>query len=259
MTKPAYSTIDDAEIEQFSRIAESWWDEKGKFRPLHQMNPVRIGYIREHAGTYFGCALDEHPPFKGMTLADIGCGGGLLCEPMTRLGFAVTGVDASEKNIGVAKLHATQSGLDIRYLATTAEDIAGKQEQFDVVLALEIIEHVADVEFFVASLAAIVKPGGLLFISTLNRTLKSLALAKIGAEYVLRMVPRGTHDWRKFLLPSEIETLASSHALQLHDLCGIRYHPLKGVFTLDAHDLDVNYLMAFEKKAACQHQILTET
>lgn len=247
MTKPAYSTIDDAEIEQFSRIAESWWDEKGKFRPLHQTNPVRISYIRDRAAAHFSCHTEPPAPFAGLHLADIGCGGGLLSEPMTRLGFAVTGVDASEKNIKVAGHHAAQSGLDIRYLATSAEALAAQGEMFDVVLALEIIEHVADVELFVASLAALVKPGGLLFISTLNRTLKSLALAKIGAEYVLQMLPRGTHDWRKFLLPSEIEALASRHALQLHDLCGITYHPLQGSFALDAHDLSVNYLMVFGK------------
>lgn len=248
MTKPAYSTIDDAEIEQFSRIAESWWDEKGKFRPLHQMNPVRIGYIRDVAATHFARQTEHTRPFAGLTLADIGCGGGLLCEPMTRLGFAVSGVDASEKNIKVASLHAAQSGMDIHYLATSAEALAAQGETFDVVLALEIIEHVADVDLFMASLAALVKPGGLLFISTLNRTLKSLALAKIGAEYVLRMLPRGTHDWRKFLLPSEIEALASRHALQLHDLCGMTYHPLQSRFSLDAHDLSVNYLMVFEKR-----------
>jgi len=247
MIKPAHSTIDTAEVEQFSKIAEQWWDEKGNFGPLHRMNPVRLGYIRDAAAVHFSCDIHKNQPFARRTLADIGCGGGLLAEPLTRLGFDVTGVDASEKNIAVATLHARQSGLDIRYLATTAESLAAREERFDVVTALEIIEHVADVELFVASLSQLVKPDGLLFISTLNRTLRSLAIAKIGAEYILRALPRGTHDWRKFLMPHEVEEVAARHGLALKDACGMSYQPVRGTFALTPHDLSVNYLMVFGK------------
>lgn len=248
MIKPVRSTIDAAEVHQFSQIAESWWDEKGAFRPLHRMNPVRLGYIRDAAAAHFSRNAHENQPFDGLTLADIGCGGGLLAEPLVRLGFAVTGVDASPENIAVAALHAQQSGLDIRYLATSAEELSEKDECFDVVTALEIIEHVADVELFVASLAKLVKPGGLLFVSTLNRTLKSLAVAKIGAEYILRALPRGTHDWRKFLMPHEIKEVTTKHGLTLKDACGMTYHPLRDSFALSKHDLSVNYLLTFEKR-----------
>ena len=247
MIKPVRSTIDAAEVHQFSQIAEGWWDEKGAFRPLHRMNPVRIGYIRDAAAAHFSRDIQKNRLFDGLTLADIGCGGGLLAEPLARLGFGVTGVDASEKNIAVAALHAQQSGLEIRYLAAAAEALAEKGECFDIVTALEIIEHVADVELFVASLAQLIKPRGLLFVSTLNRTLKSLAVAKIGAEYVLRALPRGTHDWRKFMMPHEIEEIAAKYGLALKDACGITYSPLRDSFALNAHDLSVNYLMCFEK------------
>lgn len=243
----AATTIDEMEVSQFSRIAEEWWDENGKFRPLHQMNPVRIGYVRDAAAVHFKRNTTQNAPFSGLKLADIGCGGGLLAEPMARLGFSVTGVDASPENIATAAHHAEQSGLAIRYLATSAESLAEQGEQFDMVLALEIIEHVADVELFLAACAALVKPGGLLVVSTLNRTLKSLALAKIGAEYIMRLVPRGTHDWRKFLLPHEIEEKTAKHGLKLCDLCGITYHPLHRSFQLDRHDLSINYLMVFER------------
>lgn len=247
MTKAA-TTLDAAEVRQFSRIAEAWWDETGEFRPLHRMNPVRIGYVRDQAAAHFTRDMTCAAPFSGLTLADIGCGGGLLAEPMARLGFTVTGADASPENITVAARHAALSGLDIRYLAATAEELAAEGRQFDVITALEILEHVADVELFLASCAALVKPGGLLAVSTLNRTLKSLALAKIGAEYVLRLVPRGTHDWRKFLLPHEIEEITARHGLTLHDLCGITYRPLHGGFRLDKHALSINYAMTFTRR-----------
>lgn len=250
MNPATQSSVDAAEVHQFSQIAACWWDERGPFRPLHRMNPVRIGYVRDRAAAHFGRDTTLTPLFTGLTLADIGCGGGLLCEPMARLGFDVTGVDASPQNIAVAQTHAQQSGLAIRYRAATAEALAEEGASFDAVLALEIIEHVADVSFFMEALAALVKPGGLLCVSTLNRTMKSLLMAKIGAEYVLRMLPRGTHDWRKFLLPHEVETLAAAHGLHVVDVCGMTYHPVHGRFALDAQDLGVNYLMTFIRPPA---------
>lgn len=240
MAHPSQSTVDAAEVHQFSQIAEEWWDENGKFRPLHRMNPARITFLRDRMQTHFG-------NFEGRTLADIGCGGGLIAEPMARLGFTTTGIDASKENIAIARAHAELSGLPIDYRATTVETVAATGECFDAVLALEIIEHVADVELFLTSCATLVKPGGMLFVSTLNRTLKSLAIAKIGAEYVLRLLPRGTHDWRKFLMPHEIETIAARHGLTLSSSSGIHYQPLKDSFTLSSHDLSVNYLLGFEK------------
>ncbi len=247
MRNAPQSTVDEAEVHQFSQLADSWWNESGEFRPLHLMNPVRIGYVRDHAAGHFARDITRTPPFSGLTLADIGCGGGLLTEPMARLGFDATGVDASHENITAARKHAELSGLNVRYLATTAEALAAQKESFDVVLALEIIEHVADVALFAEALSALVKPGGLLVVSTLNRTLKSLAFAKIGAEYIARLVPRGTHDWRKFLMPHESEAAFSSHGMHLKDTCGLAYRPLSGEFILRKHDLSVNYLMVFEK------------
>lgn len=235
------TTIDPAEVEQFSRIAEEWWDENGKFRPLHRINPLRISYIRTQVEAHFGRPLD------GLALVDIGCGGGLISEPMARAGARVTGLDASEKNIAVASLHAKQSGLDIRYLANTAEQLAATGETFDVVLALEIIEHVADLELFYDALAKLVKPGGLLMLSTMNRTAKSYAMAILGAEYVLRWVPRGTHDWNKFVKPSEMARALQARHLTLRDTQGMVFRPMDWKFTLNPKDLDVNYLMTASK------------
>jgi 2-polyprenyl-6-hydroxyphenyl methylase/3-demethylubiquinone-9 3-methyltransferase len=235
----AKTSIDPAEVEQFSRIADEWWDVNGKFKPLHRINPLRISYIKAHIAKQFGTTA--------LSLVDIGCGGGLMSEPMAQAGFTVTGLDASEKNIAVASLHAQRSALNIRYLASSAEALAASSEQFDVVLALEIIEHVADIDVFYHALAQLVKPGGLLILSTINRTAKSYAMAIIGAEYVMRWLPRGTHDWNKFIKPSEMARALSAYSFQMIETCGMIYHPLKREFALNIKDLDVNYLMVAAK------------
>jgi len=249
----AASTIDEAEVAQFSVIAEEWWDERGKFAPLHRLNPARIGYLRACVEQHFGkvCAAegDSATPLKNLSLLDVGCGGGLISEPMARLGARVTGLDASSRNIAVAQAHAEGGGLTIDYRATTAEALAQAGEQFDVVLALEIIEHVADVDLFYDALTALVKPGGLLILSTINRTPKAYAMAIIGAEYVLRWLPRGTHDWKKFVRPSEMADALRRRGLNPQPAMGLIYHPLKASFSLSPQDLGVNYLLAAEKSA----------
>jgi len=236
MKEKSGSTVDADEIERFSRIADEWWDERGKFKPLHRINPVRIGYILEQAG-----------PLEGLRLLDIGCGGGLIAEPMARLGASVTAIDASEKNIKVASLHAERGGLTIDYRCTTAEDLLATGAPFDVVLSLEIVEHVADVEAFVAAACGLVKPGGLMIWSTLNRTAKSYALAIVGAEYVLRWLPRGTHTWSKFLKPSELCTQLRRNDMELVDMTGMVMNPLTFKWELNARDVSVNYLLAARK------------
>lgn len=246
-TQRTDSSIDPDEVEQFSRIAEEWWDPKGKFKPLHQINPVRIGYIREKICKHFQLDNETRQPFSGLKLLDIGCGGGLICEPMARLGADITGVDASDRNIAVASLHAKDMGLTIAYRATTAEALVEAGECYDVVLALEIVEHVVDPDAFIASCASLVKPGGLLIMSTLNRTLKSLAMAKIGAEYILRLLPRGTHDWRKFIRPSEMACAMRGGGLELVELRGMVLHPLRRQWAISENDLDVNYLAVARK------------
>ncbi|MBX3503468.1 MAG: bifunctional 2-polyprenyl-6-hydroxyphenol methylase/3-demethylubiquinol 3-O-methyltransferase UbiG [Alphaproteobacteria bacterium] len=242
------STVDAGEVERFSRIAEEWWDEGGKFAPLHRLNPARIGFIRDRVAGHFGRdPLDFGEkgtgPLHGLRILDIGCGGGLVCEPMARLGAEVTGIDASERNVGVARLHAERMGLAVDYRAGTAEMLRDEGRQYDVVLALEIVEHVADVDLFIACCAALVKPGGVLILSTLNRTTKAFALAIIGAEYVMRWLPRGTHDWRKFLKPSEVARGLRAAGLSVEELAGIVYSPITGRWRIDPRDLDVNYMM----------------
>lgn len=237
------STIDPAEIERFSRISEEWWNPNGKFRPLHRMNPVRIGYIRDQAAAHFSLP-DAPAPLQGLRLLDIGCGGGLIAEPMARLGANVTGIDASEKNIRIAGLHAEKTGIAIDYRHAAAEDLAKAGEQFDIVLALEIVEHVADTDAFIRACLQCLRPGGLLILSTLNRTAKSYALAIIGAEYVLRWLPVGTHQWKKFLRPSELVALVERHGGQLKQLMGMHMHPLTHTWSLSSSDLTVNYLLS---------------
>jgi 2-polyprenyl-6-hydroxyphenyl methylase/3-demethylubiquinone-9 3-methyltransferase len=237
------TTIDDAEVGRFSAIADEWWDERGKFAPLHRLNPVRIGYLKDQIIRHFSLDGESATPLMNLSLADIGCGGGLISEPMARLGATVSGIDASPTNTGVAALHAQKAGLAIDYRATTAEQLAREGARFDVVLALEIIEHVADTELFMRSLAAIVKPGGLLILSTLNRTAKSYALGIIGAEYVLRWLPRGTHTWSKFIRPSEMAASLAQCGYRVVDTMGITFSPLSWSFSLTPRDLDVNYLL----------------
>jgi len=240
---PNTGTVDPAEIERFSRIADEWWDPVGKFAPLHRLNPVRIGYIRDHAAAHFGREKLSGTPLGGLTLADIGCGGGLLSEPMTRLGARVTGVDASARNIAVASLHAERQDLAIDYRQCTAEALVESGAQFDIVLALEIVEHVADVDLFLHACGRMVRPGGLLFLSTLNRTAKAWALAIAGAEYVMGWLPRGTHDWKKFLKPSEVVRGLRAAGIETRDITGIVYSPLSRQWSLNKGDLDVNYML----------------
>jgi 2-polyprenyl-6-hydroxyphenyl methylase/3-demethylubiquinone-9 3-methyltransferase len=240
----ASSTVDPAEVERFSRIADEWWDPAGKFAPLHRLNPVRIGYVRDRAAAHWQReALSGHP-LEGLSLLDIGCGGGLLSEPMTRLGAQVTGVDASARNIAVASLHAERQGLAIDYRQGTAEALAAEGARFDVVMALEIVEHVSDVDLFLRSCGQMVKPGGLLFLSTLNRTAKAWALAIAGAEYVLGWLPRGTHDWKKFLKPSEVARGLRAGGIETDDIVGVVYSPLSRQWSLNKSDLDVNYMLS---------------
>lgn len=244
-----FSTIDAAEVARFSAIADEWWSETGKFAPLHKLNPVRIGWLREQIIRHFSRSGASATPLENLSLVDIGCGGGLISEPMARLGAHVTGIDASDTNISVASLHAEKSGLSIDYRASTAEQLAAEGKQFDVVFALEIIEHVAEVKLFYDSLLALVKPGGLLILSTLNRTAKSYALGIIGAEYVLRWLPKGTHSWSKFIKPSEMARDLRARGAIVGDITGIRFSPINWSFSLHDKDLDVNYLLAATKAA----------
>lgn len=240
-------TVDPNEVAHFAQMADAWWDPRGKFRPLHDLNPVRLTFLRDHVIRHFARDITADRPLSGLSLVDIGCGGGLISEPMARLGAAVTGIDATEKNIPVAQLHAEQSGLTIDYRHSTAESLVAKEQRFDVVLALEIVEHVADVALFLDAVTALVKPGGLIFMSTLNRTVKSYAMAIVGAEYVLRWLPKGTHHWNKFLKPSELILPLESRGMQPVDITGIVLDPFTRRWNLKAGDLDVNYILVASK------------
>jgi 2-polyprenyl-6-hydroxyphenyl methylase / 3-demethylubiquinone-9 3-methyltransferase len=236
------TTVNTAEIDKFAALADEWWDEKGKFRPLHRFNPVRLGYIREKLLGHFNRDSAERQPFTGLRILDIGCGGGLLSEPLARLGASVTGIDAAERNIAVARLHAEQSGVTVDYRTTTAETLAAEGAQFDVVLNMEVVEHVADVPLYMRSCAALVAPGGLLFTATINRTPRAYALAVVGAERVLRWLPRGTHDYRKFLTPDEIAVLLRRNGLVVMERVGVSYHPLADEWR-QSRDLGINYMV----------------
>ncbi|MDY8110536.1 bifunctional 2-polyprenyl-6-hydroxyphenol methylase/3-demethylubiquinol 3-O-methyltransferase UbiG [Fulvimarina sp. 2208YS6-2-32] len=241
MSQAQGTTIDQNEIDRFSRLAAEWWNPRGKFKPLHKFNPVRLEIIREQAALNFDRVLGTTKPFEGLSLLDIGCGGGLMAEPMRRLGFDVMAADASETNIEVAKLHAAEAGLDIDYRATTAEAIAAQGHKFDVVLALEIVEHVSDVPFFLTTCAEMVKPGGLLFVATINRTAKALAFAIIGAEYVLGWLPKGTHQYAKLVRPEEIEGPVGAAGLTVIEELGVVYHPLEDAWKRST-DTAVNFM-----------------
>lgn len=236
------ATIDAAEVERFTAIAPQWWDENGAFRPLHRLNPARIEYVRDRLATQFSRDIKSRAPFAGLTLLDIGCGGGLMCEPLARLGFAITGIDADETALQVARDHAAAQGLDIAYRADSAEDLAAAGRRFDAVLALEVVEHAADPALFVAAAASLAKPGGALVMSTLNRTPKAYAAAIIGAEYLLRWLPRGTHDYRKFRRPSELARDARAAGLAVRDITGLVYDPWRDRWRL-GNDLGINYLL----------------
>lgn len=242
------SSIDPADVARFSAIAAEWWDPAGKFRPLHKFNPVRLTFIRERVLSHFNLDSKVPHPFKGLRFLDIGCGGGLLCEPMTRLGAHVLGADASERNIATASVHATEQGLTIDYRATTAEALAEAGERFDVILNMEVIEHVANRDQFLKDCASMLKPGGIMFVATLNRTLKAHALAIIGAEYVLGWLPRGTHQWTQFVTVKEMKDGLADSKLNLLELTGVSYNPLADKWSL-SKDTDVNYMAVAERPA----------
>jgi 2-polyprenyl-6-hydroxyphenyl methylase/3-demethylubiquinone-9 3-methyltransferase len=244
--EPTSGSIDPDEVEKFSAIASEWWDAEGKFAPLHRFNPVRLTFIRDKCGLHFDRSLGRLEPFDGLSLLDIGCGGGLLCEPMARLGFAVTGVDASERNIAVAADHAHASGLSIDYRCSSAEALEKTGSHFDVVLNMEVIEHVADAAAFLDSCATLLAPGGMMIVATINRTLKSLALAKIGAEYVLRWLPPGTHDWNRFVQPAQLRSMIARSGLEIGKTQGVGFDPLSWTWQL-SRDTDVNYMIAATK------------
>lgn len=247
MSEARRTTIDAGEVERFSAMAAEWWDPNGKFRPLHKFNPVRLAYIRDQIAARFGRDPRAAKPFEGLRILDIGCGGGLLCEPMSRLGATVVGADASETNIEVAKLHAAEVGVNVDYRATTAEALAEAGEQFDVVLNMEVVEHVADVDFFIGTCAQMVKPGGIMFVATINRTLKALGLAIVGAEYVLRWLPRGTHQYGKLVRPEELERPLLASGMTVTDRTGVSYNPLTDRWGR-TKDMDVNYMLLAEKQ-----------
>ncbi|HEX3952141.1 MAG TPA: bifunctional 2-polyprenyl-6-hydroxyphenol methylase/3-demethylubiquinol 3-O-methyltransferase UbiG [Stellaceae bacterium] len=236
-------TVDRADIERFARQSARWWDPAGNFRPLHQINPVRLAFIRRKMLAHFARDAQSLRPFAGLSLADIGCGGGLIAEPMTRLGFTVTGIDAGAEAIAAARQHAEASGLAIDYRTADIDALAATGERFDAVLALELVEHVADRDAFFATLGALVKPGGVFIGATLNRTARSFALAIVGAEYVLRWLPPGTHDWRRFVRPSEFVLGLRRAGLTTTQLTGLSYDLVSGEWR-QSDDLSVNYMVA---------------
>ena len=242
------NTLDPQEIKRFSRIADEWWDPLGKFRPLHQLNPIRLTYIRDEICRHFGIEKHVPTPLKGLKVLDIGCGGGLLCEPMTRMGARVTGVDPAERTIKAARAHAASMGLDIDYRISRAEELVKAGELFDVVVNMEVIEHVPDVLAFLNICSQLVRPGGQMLASTLNRTLKSYGLAIIGAEYIMRWLPTGTHQWQRFVTPDELKKAMLDADLTDIEQTGMSFNPLTGNWTLGA-DLEVNYLASAKKPA----------
>jgi 2-polyprenyl-6-hydroxyphenyl methylase/3-demethylubiquinone-9 3-methyltransferase len=246
MILSADTTVDSAEIARFSALADEWWDPKGSLGPLHKLNPTRLAYIRDRIAARFARDVKARRPLAGLSVLDVGCGGGLAAEPLARLGASVTAIDASNAAVDAARAHAAESELAIDYRCAAAGDLAADGAQFDVVLALEIIEHVADTGQFLADCAALVRPGGLLIVATLNRTPQSFALAIIGAEYVLRWAARGTHDWRKFVRPSELAAGMRRQGLELLDLTGVVYAPLADAWRL-SRNLSVNYMACAAK------------
>ncbi len=240
----AHSTINPAEVAKFEAMAAEWWDPNGKFKPLHMLNPCRLDYITSQIAAEFDRDLTQPLPFKGLRILDIGCGGGLLSEPMARLGADVLGADAAEGNIPVAQVHADQSGLKIDYRHTTAEALAAAGEQFDAILNMEVVEHVAEPQAYLTACSQLLKPGGLQICSTINRNPKSFAMAIVGAEYVMRWLPKGTHEWNKFITPDELENLLRSAGLDPVDRKGFVFNPVTWRWRLSDRDLSVNYVTA---------------
>ena len=244
---PQTPSIDPEEVGKFSAMAAEWWDPKGKFKPLHLMNPCRLDYITRQIAAEFNRDLGTDHPFEGLRLLDIGCGGGLLSEPMARLGATVVGADAAAGNIPVAQVHAQQSGLEIDYRNITAEEMAAAGEQFDVVLNMEVVEHVADPLAYLTACQQLLKPGGLIICSTINRNPKSFAMAIIGAEYVMRWLPKGTHEWNKFITPDELFSLITNAGLEAVDRKGFVFNPVSWQWKISDRDLSVNYVTASVK------------
>ena len=238
------STINKEEIQKFSKLAEEWWDVNGKFKPLHMFNPIRIEYITENIYKHFNLE-NKSNPLKGLNILDIGCGGGLISEPMARLGASVTGIDASEKNINVARLHSKKSNLQINYLNSSPENLT-YSEKFDIILNLEVVEHVSDVNLYIKSCYKLLKKNGLMFTATINRSFTSYIKAIIGAEYILRWLPIGTHDWNKFLKPEELEKYLSQENFYSLDIAGLKFNPLTNKWK-KTKDLSVNYIIASSK------------
>lgn len=238
------NTVDAQEIQNFSKDSAHWWDPEGPFKPLHRLNPLRLRYIKEQICNHFDRDFNTLKTYEGLEIIDVGCGGGLICEPMARLGGKVTGIDADKNAVNVAKDHAKETGLTIDYQATTSDQI---NKQFDVVLALEIVEHVADLDAFIKSVVDLCKPDGLIIFSTINRTPKSFALGIVAAEYILRWVPQGTHDWKKFVKPSELSRMLRNNNATPKNVTGMAFNPLKNEFTLAPNDTDVNYFLSAGK------------
>ena len=239
------STIDKIEIEKFSKLAKDWWNPEGKFRPLHLFNPIRIKFIKEKLIYHFKLDSNKQNPLEKLRILDIGSGGGLLCEPLYRLGANLTGIDASNKNIEVAKLHAKEMDLNIKYIHSSPENINLKNE-FDVILCMEVVEHVSNINLFIQKFSRLVKKNGIIFISTINKNLKSYAFAILGAEYILRWLPIGTHDWNKFLKPKDLENIAIKNNLRLDQTVGMKYNVFSEKWSISA-DTSVNYVSTFLK------------
>ena len=247
-TEISNTTIDSNELAKFTAMAEDWWNPQGQFKPLHKFNPTRLAYIRDKLCAHFDRDPHAEKPLQGLRVLDIGCGGGLLSEPMARLGADVVGADAAEANIKTAALHAKQQGLTVDYRAITAEQLVVKGETFDAILNMEVIEHVADPQAFMSACGQLMKPDAIMFLATLNRTLKAFALAIVGAEYVLRWLPRGTHEWDKFITPKELENLAEKAGLELFTSTGVSFNPLTDKWR-QSGDMSVNY-MGVTRKAS---------
>lgn len=248
MTDAAASTVDPREVERFAALAAEWWNPRGKMRVLHKFNPVRLAWLREKLVAHFGRDPRSLRPLAGLRLLDIGCGGGLIAEPLARMGASVVAIDPAERNIAIAGLHARESGVDVDYRATTAEALADSGERFDVVLAMEVVEHVADIGLFLSRAAEMVKPGGLMAAATLNRTKRSFALAIVGAEYVLGWLPRGTHDWNRFVTPDELAEALEASGLTVLEREGVVFNPLADEWRRSS-DVSVNYMMLAGKAA----------